>query len=302
MIKILEKEKLAPYTSWLIGGEADFFCLPKTVEELKEAWLWAEAKNLAVTWFGGGTNLLVSDQGVRGLTICLRYFSDIKTTLSTDQIKIECLSGTAKSELLKVFLKQQLSPALFLAGLPGDVGGGIVMNAGVAENFKPREFGELVESFKVLNRVEGQFVESVHRHQDLTWSYRHCHGWGPGIITEVNLKWPLEKQEGLLQAVKEANRNRLAKQPLDMPSCGSVFINPPQHKAAQLIEACGLKGFQIGDAQVSKKHSNFIVNLGEATASDTWAVIQHVKKTVLAVQGVDLRTEVVRIGDWSGAR
>jgi UDP-N-acetylmuramate dehydrogenase len=301
MIKIIEKEKLAPYTSWLIGGEADFFCLPKTVEELKEAWLWAEEKKLPVTWFGGGTNLLVSDQGVRGLTICLRQFSSIQTREISDQLQIHCLSGTAKSELLKVFLKQQLAPALFLAGLPGDVGGGIVMNAGVAENFKPREFGELVKSFKVLNLKDGKFIETIFQHNEVEWSYRHCRGWGPGIITEVILQWSLEKQEGLLQSVKEANRTRLSKQPLDMPSCGSVFINPPQHKAAQLIEACGLKGFQIGDAQVSKKHSNFIVNLGNATASDTWAVIQQVRNEVLSKKGIELSTEVVRIGDWSGA-
>ncbi|MFN8847884.1 MAG: UDP-N-acetylmuramate dehydrogenase [Bdellovibrionales bacterium] len=300
MIKILENEKLAPYTSWLIGGVADYFCLPKSVEELKEAWTWAESQNLPVTWFGGGTNLLVSDLGVRGLTICLRQFSEIKTSVENNNLKIKCLSGTAKSELLKVFLKQQLAPALFLAGLPGDVGGGIVMNAGVAESFKPREFGELVESFKVLRRESGKFNESTYYHHDVKWSYRHCHGWGPGIITEVVLNWPLEKQEGILHSVKEANKSRLVKQPLDWPSCGSVFINPPQHKAAQLIEACGLKGFQIGDAQVSKKHSNFIINLGKATAADTWAVIQHVKKTVLSMQGVDLNTEVVRIGDWSG--
>lgn len=300
MIEIKEKISLASYTSWLIGGEADYFCLPENEQQLKEAWVWAAEKNLPVTWFGGGTNVLVSDRGVRGLTICLRKFSQIKTEVSDSKLVIGCLSGTAKSELLKVFLKHQLAPALFLAGLPGDVGGGVVMNAGVAESYAPREFGELVESFEVLNLEQGKFSSKVFRHQDVQWSYRHCRGWGPGIITHVVLSWPLEKKDNLLNLVKEANKIRLSKQPLDMPSCGSVFINPSGHKAAQLIESAGLKGFQIGQAQVSKKHSNFIVNLGNATATDTWELIQLVQKKVRQEKGVDLTTEVIRIGDWSG--
>ena len=102
-----------------------------------------------------------------------------------------------------------------------------------------------------------------------------------------------------LQKVKDANLARLSKQPLDMPSCGSVFKNPEGHKAAQLIDQCGLKGFQIGDAQVSLKHANFIVNLNKATAADTWAVMMHVQKTVFEQKQIQLSTEVVRLGEWS---
>lgn len=300
MIEIKQNVPLASYTSWLIGGSADHFCTPRNQDELKQAWEWAEKNQLPVTWFGGGTNLLVSDKGIRGLTICLRHFSSTKIVEENQNLVIHCLSGTAKSELLKIFLKYQLAPALFLAGLPGDVGGGVVMNAGVAESIQPREFGELVKQFSVLSRENGKFVETTYKHKDVKWSYRHCEGWKKGIITDVVIEWPLQKQEGLLNKVKEANKVRLSKQPLDMPSCGSVFINPPGHKSAQLIEKCGLKGHQLGSAQVSKKHSNFIVNLGGATASDTWKLIQHVKQTVLQQTGVELKTEVILMGDWSG--
>lgn len=300
MIEIKKNVSLAPYTSWLIGGPADHFCLPSQVDELKEAWSWALQNQQPVTWFGGGTNILISDRGIRGLTLGLKRFSKIETEVKDDHLWIRCLSGTAKSELLKLFLRHQLSPALFMAGLPGDVGGGLVMNAGVAEAFSPREFGELVHSFEVLSEVSGELKSKTYQHADVNWSYRHCQGWGPGIITHVTLKWPLKSDTSILEKVKEANRTRLAKQPLDKPSCGSVFINPVGHKAAQLIDSCQLKGHRIGDAQVSTKHCNFIVNLGTATAQDTWDLILFVQKTVKEKTGVQLNTEVVRVGDWSG--
>ncbi len=292
-MKILENVNLAEYTSWLIGGAADFFCLPTNVDELQEALATAQQKKWPITVFSGGSNILISDHGIRGLTICLRRFSAIEAKIKDDRIFIECLAGTAKSELLKIFLKNQLSPALFLAGLPGDVGGGVVMNAGVAEAFQPREFMEMVDWIEVLN--EGR----IHRinKSELTISYRHCDGWQPGIATKVGLSWPTKKDPDILTKVREANKIRLTKQPLDMPSCGSVFRNPEGHKAAQLIDQCGLKGFRVGDAQVSLKHANFIVNLDKATAADTMKVIDHVIKTVLTEKKVLLKTEVVKLGD-----
>lgn len=299
MIEIKEQVSLAPYTSWLIGGPADFLCFPTNREELKWAWQWALERKLSVSWLGGGTNVLISDLGIRGLTIGLRKFSNLNVSVDQDKIQIQCFSGTAKSEILKVFLKYQLPPALFLAGLPGDVGGGIVMNAGVAENFSPKEFGEIVHTFTVLNHDGNRFVETVFKHQDLNWQYRHCFGWQPGLITSVQLQWPMNKDPQILDKVRLANKTRLSRQPLDKPSCGSVFINPTGHKAAQLIDSCGLKGARIGNAEVSQKHANFIVNLGDATAIDTWNLMMKVKKTVLDQKAVELTTEVVRLGDWS---
>lgn len=293
---VLSKVNLRDYTSWWVGGDAEFFCLPQSIDELKEALSYAKQNKLPITILGGGSNVLVSDVGVPGLTICLRRFRQIKSSIENDKLIIEVLSGTGKNELLKTFLKNKLAPALFLAGLPGDVGGGVVMNAGVAEAFTPREFMDFVDEIQVMD-FEGN-VKNVLKN-DLQITYRHTDGWGPGIIISAKISWPMEIDESILQKVKAANLNRLSKQPLDMPSCGSVFKNPPGHKAAQLIDQCGLKGFRIGDAQVSLKHANFIVNLDKATAKDIWDVMQHVRTTVLEKQKVSLTTEVVKLGLWN---
>lgn len=295
-LAVLSKVNLSKYTSWLVGGDAEFFCMPKTVDDLKEALSHAKQNKLPITILGGGSNVLISDDGVPGLTICLRQFSQISSKIENNKLYIEALSGTGKNELLKIFLKNKLAPALFLAGLPGDIGGGVVMNAGVAEAFAPREFMEFVDEIQVMD-FDGN-MKTINK-KNLKISYRHTDGWQPGIVLSVKISWPMDIDETILQKVKDANRTRLTKQPLDMPSCGSVFKNPPDHKAAQLIDQSGLKGFRIGDAQVSLKHANFIVNLENAKAKDIWEVIQHVRATVLEKQKVSLTTEVVKLGLWS---
>lgn len=286
---------LAPLTSWLIGGPAEYYIQPKTIEDLKAAQDWARAKSLPITVLSGGSNVLISDRGIRGLVICLKDFNKVESKIEAHQTELICEAGAGKSELLKVYLKQKLAPALFLAGIPGDVGGGVVMNAGVAEDMKPREFTEITKWFEVL-KPDGSIKR--YEHGDVQWSYRHCLGWQPGIIVRAALVWPNEPDPSILEKVRAANKVRLSKQPLDMPSCGSVFQNPPGHKAAQLIDGCGLKGTQLGQAQVSMKHANFIVNLGGATATDTWNLMMKVQSTVKQQKGVELKTEVVRMGEW----
>lgn len=297
-MQIQSNISLAPYTSWQVGGPAEFFCSPRNMDQLLEAQAWARSKKIPVTVLSGGSNVLISDRGIRGLVICLKDFAGLDTSIDKEGdreiFRMEVLAGTGKSELLKIFLKHKLSPALFLAGIPGDVGGGVVMNAGVAEMFAPREFTEITEWVDVL-RPEGK-VERL-KHDELQWAYRHCEGWKPGIIVKIGLQWPNVADPGILDQVREANKIRLSKQPLDMPSCGSVFVNPPGQKAAQLIDSSGLKGYTVGQAQVSLKHANFIVNLGGAKASDIAAVIEHVQKTVRDQKGIELRTEVIRLGD-----
>lgn len=297
--------RLAPFTSWVVGGTADYFAQPKTLEELQDAMDWGRQQNLPVTVLGGGTNSLISDNGIRGLTLALRKLSGLTVEERNDgagkkRLHLECLAGTSKSELLKNFLKYRLEPALFLAGLPGDVGGGVVMNAGVSEAIKPREFVEITDWIEVLRWDESHRKDDLIRIEtrDLKWSYRHCEGWRPGVIVRVGLSWPLDPSPDILARVKQANHTRLTKQPLDMPSCGSVFVNPEGHKSGQLIEQAGLKGFAIGGAKVSEKHANFIVNFNQAKAEDIHHVIEHVKKTVLAKTGIALRTEVVYLGEW----
>lgn len=286
---------LKKFNSWLVGGIAEHFALPTNKNQLLEALRFAETQQLKINILGGGSNVLISDDGVKGLTLCLQKFSGHTVSEVDGKLVIHCQSGVSKSELLKIFLKYKLAPALFLAGIPGDVGGGVVMNAGVAEAFVPREFTEIVEQITVM---DPSGLERIFKKDQLEWSYRKCKGWEPGIISEVVISWPLEPDPSILEKVRAANKTRLSKQPLDLPSCGSVFKNPEGHKAAQLIDLCGLKGYSIGDAQVSTKHANFIVNTGDAKASDIWSVIQHVKETVYKKTSVELSTEVRLLGDW----
>ena len=286
---------LADYTSWQIGGPADFFAEPQSIEDFQMLRQWAQALAIPIQVLGGGSNVLISDQGVEGLVIGMRRFNAYQVDTIEGQLQIVAQPGMRKSELLKIFLKHRLAPALFLAGLPGDVGGGVVMNAGVSEKVVPQEFGELVAEVQVL-RPEGTL--EIKTSKDLQWTYRHSEGWQPGWIVGVTIRWPQQPQDDILSLVKSANQVRLTKQPLDLPSCGSVFKNPPGQKAAQLIDSCGLKGYTQGQAQVSLKHANFIVNLGGASAQETWGVIQYVQDQVFQKCGVKLHTEVVRFGRW----
>jgi len=290
---IQEQQILSGYTSWQVGGLAEYFCLPKTLDEIREVQTWAQTQKLKITVLGSGSNVLIHDDGIRGLVICMRDFSGMQWDLVGSVWQGTVKAGTGKSDLLKFFLREKLAPALFLAGIPGDVGGGVVMNAGVAESFVPREFCEIVDWVEVL-KPDGT-LQRLQKNQ-LTWDYRHSHGWQPGIVVQVGLRWENTKDDQILVQVRDANKLRLSKQPLDKPSCGSVFRNPPGKKAAQLIDSCGLKGYTVGAAQVSLKHANFIVNLGGARAADIWSVIEHVREVVNKQVGVELQTEVVRLG------
>lgn len=291
---IQENIALAPYTSWQIGGPARYFARPKTAEEVTEAQTWARKENHKITWLGDGSNVLVADEGLGGLTIVLDQFKTYSVSEEAGRVKIVADAGVGKNELLKVFLKHKLAPALFLAGIPGSVGGGVVMNAGVAEQFKPREFVEITDWVEILT-PDGHIVRKEAR--ELHWAYRHCTGWQPGMILRAGLSWPNEPDPTILEQVRNANKIRSTKQPLELPSCGSVFVNPPGHKSAQLIDSSGLKGYTVGGAQVSLKHANFIVNTGGAKAADVAAVIKHVRETVKAQKGVELNAEVIQLRD-----
>ncbi|MFK8138596.1 MAG: UDP-N-acetylmuramate dehydrogenase [Bdellovibrionales bacterium] len=294
-MNIQENISLKILNSWKVGGAADFYAAPTTIEELIEAETWAKDNGHPITILGGGTNALISDKGIRGLCINLRKLKGSEMEEKDGKLFVTALSGTTKMELLKVFLKYQLPPAMMFAGIPGDIGGGVVMNAGIGEKIEPREFHEITQWVEVLS--EGNIKRFGNR--DIDWSYRNSHGWQPGIITKVCVAWPLDHADpNIKEKVKQANKIRLTKQPLHLPSCGSVFVNPKPLHSGALIEDCGLKGFSIGGAQVSEKHANFIVNTGESTADDIHQVVEHVKKTVFEKKAVKLDIEFTYLGDW----
>ena len=293
---------LSQFNSWAVGGAADFYCAPASVEDIQQALQWADENKKLVTILSGGTNVLISDQGVEGLVVHLRKFTGIQSQVVDGRLEITALAGTAKSELLKTFLKYRLEPSIFLAGLPGDVGAGVVMNAGIGEKLIPREFVEITDWVEVLKKVGTEYQVVRLQKNELKWSYRHCDGWQPGIIVRVGLSWSLTTDPTVLERTKQMNQARLKKQPLEWPSCGSVFRNPPGHTSGALIDQCGLRGFRIGGAEVSEKHANFIINRDHATAQDMHDVMRHVQATVEKIKGVRLQAEVVYLGRWNTLR
>lgn len=296
MIEIKENVNLKDCNSWKLEVFAEYACFPTSVNEIIEAQKWAIQKSLPVTLLGGGTNVLISDKGIKGLLIVLKNFKGVEVLEDKKVLKLKAKAGTPKFELMRHFMKYKLSPALFLSGLPGDAAGGVVMNAGVSEMRVPREFCEVVESFEVLKPDN---TIKTYKTDDITWEYRVSHGWQPGIITSVIFEWPMNSDPEIPKKVKEANQLRLSKQPLDQPSCGSTFRNPKGHSAGALIDQCGLKGFKIGGAEVSEKHANFLINSGNATATDFSKLIQYIQKVVLEQKGVSLQTEVKWLGEWN---
>ena len=303
---------LCGMSSWRVGGEADFFCEPESQEDIFYFLKWAKAKNVPVSFLGGGTNVLISDQGVEGLLMCLRKLVGCHVYEVNGRLCVNALAGVSKAEIMRVFLKRNLAPALFLCGLPGDVAGGVVMNAGVggfppsvsgSSSVKdlvrlPREFRDIVDWVKVIR--EGKTV--LVRGGDIEWEYRASRGWGPGLIYEVGMSWPVEPPVADLPAlVREVALKRAGSQPLQSASCGSVFKNPLEgKKSGMLIEECGLKGFEIGQARVSEKHANFIVNKGGACARDIDLLIRHIQRVVQKKTGVLLQPEVRYMGRWPG--
>lgn len=287
---------LAEHTTWKIGGCADWCVQPQSVEELQQACVWAKNQALPITVVSGGSNILVSDRGIEGLVLLLNQFHQITNVEYTqNQLRVECLSGTPKAELLKIFVKHRLSPALFLAGLPGDVGGGIVMNAGVGHDIQPKEFVDIVESFEFIPFSDPNNIVKKDK-TDVQWNYRHCDGWGPGVISKVNIVWNEQSREDLLPRLQESNKRRMTSQPLQWPSCGSTFKNPSGAKAGFLIDSCGLKNYQVGGAQVSDLHANFILNRGGASADDVLAVVEHIQNTIYQKHGIHLEKEFRYLG------
>ena len=288
---------LKALNTWKVGGSADFFGEPKNEKDVFYYLKWARDRKLDITFLGGGTNVLVSDQGVRGLVMSMKQLNTLQVKEKEGRLSIHALAGVSKAEIMQVFLKYKLSPALFLCGLPGEVGGGVVMNAGIGQkDISPRDFGDIVDWIKVIREDEVILISSC----EIEWQYRSSRGWSPGLIYEVGMSWPLEPLPDLPARLREMALKRTQTQPLKSASCGSVFKNPVDEKSGKLIEQCGLKGTCVGKACVSKKHANFIINEGQARARDIHKLIEYVQRTVHREKGIKLEPEVKYLGEWTG--
>lgn len=288
--KLLLNEPMARYTSWRVGGKADRLYIPARLDDLCQ-FLQGLKNDESVYFIGLGSNLLVRDGGVRGTVILMH---NVLTDLRTEDGLIYAEAGVTCAKLAKFCAKEARQGAEFFAGIPGTLGGALAMNAGC--------YG--TETWSVVNRVttinrQGQL--NTRDAADFSASYRHvdmpvADEWF--IAAWLNLKAGDTHESA--HKIKELLAQRLASQPLNLPSAGSTFRNPDGDYAARLIEASDLKGYIIGGAQVSEKHANFIVNIGGANALDIELLIKHMRETVLAKYGVALQQEVKVIGEYEG--
>lgn len=281
-------EPLKLHTTWRIGGPADFFVEPRGTEELVRALAFAREESLPVTVIGGGSNLLVKDGGIRGLVIKIGGgFSRLE--ISGERVVAE--AGVRLARLTGAALEAGVGGFEFLTGIPGTVGGAVVMNAGAFG----RAAGDLCESVRLLD--EDGRLKTLSR-RELFFGYRTSSLQGKNaVVVEAAFRGALREPAAIRADMEAVQKRRWATQPSGYPSAGSVFKNPPGTSAGFLIEQAGAKGLRCGGAAVSPVHANFIVNLGGATARDVLDLISKVKTVVKQRFAVELELEVQVLGE-----
>lgn len=285
--RLLSREKLAKYTSWRVGGVADRMFIPEDKQDLID-FMRALTGNESLFWLGLGSNLLVRDGGIRATVINTRNRLKVMRRAGDDTVYVE--AGVPCALVARFCGEQGLVGAEFLAGIPGTIGGALKMNAGAFGG----ETWNIVKSVEMIDHV-GTITER--RPDEFSVAYRSVKGWEGEWFVSAILKLEPGDAAASQQKIKVLLEQRGRTQPTNQPSCGSVFKNPEGDHAARLIEACGLKGYSIGGATVSKKHANFIVNTGHASAAEIEALIRYVQDTVEKQQGVRLMTEVCMVGE-----
>ncbi|MDJ0917231.1 MAG: UDP-N-acetylmuramate dehydrogenase [Woeseiaceae bacterium] len=279
-------EPMSKHTSWRVGGTADRFYIPSSIDDLG-VFLSEQSDDVDVHWFGLGSNLLVRDGGIRGVVIAAGKL--LRQLERIDDLRVRAGSGLPCTQLARQCIRWGLGPSEFFAGIPGTVGGALAMNAGAHGG----ETWERVESVTTIDR-RGQIRERTP--EDYEIGYRTVRGPAGEWFLDAVLAFDPDVTASKEVLDTMLNR-RKETQPLGLPSCGSVFQNPPGDHAARLIEAAGLKGFRIGGAEVSPKHANFIINADAASAEDIEALINHVQDTVEEQHGVRLKHEVRIVGE-----
>jgi UDP-N-acetylmuramate dehydrogenase len=303
--EVTAKAPLAKLTTFRVGGSADYLALPKTPEQLKEALDWGRSEGLPVTLLGAGSNLLISDRGLPGLVICTRALRHSEFDATTG--RVVAAAGEPWSSLAWKAARNGLSGFEWTIGIPGTVGGAVVMNAGAHGS----ETADILVEAEVVS-PDGTLT--ILKPEDLGFRYRTSNLQGTDgprqrIVTSATFQLSSGHDAAVIKAATAADlQARRKTQPYHLPNCGSVFRNPPgvdaegkPYGAGRLIQAAGLKGHQIGQAQISTLHANFIVNLGGAKASDVLSLIRHAQAVVYERNGVELKTEVKIMGDFDAA-
>lgn len=280
---------MSKYTSWRIGGPADLLVKPRDEEDLRQALVYAQHHALPVTIIGNGTNLLVADRGIRGMVI------KIGPGLANIEIHnhiIRAGAGAPLPLLARKAMQAGLAGFEFLAGIPGSVGGALVMNAGA----NGCAVGELVRQVIVCDYAGNSLIFEA---DELTFAYRQsCLARRNIIVAGVVLEGKPDRVEEIKERMELYLARRRQTQPLEYPNAGSVFKNPPGDSAGRLIELAGCKEIRVGNIQVSPRHANFFVNLGGGTAGEVLEIVQRVQNMVEEKCGVKLVLEVQKLGDF----
>ncbi len=288
---IKSQVSLSGYTSYRVGGPAEWYVAPRDIEGLRLSIEYALGENLPVTILGAGSNLLVSDRGIPGLVISTRHLRHSHFDPETGLITVA--AGASIPGLAWSVAELGWQGLEWSVGIPGTVGGAVVMNAGAHNSC----IADILVSAEVL--LPNGTLETL-TPAELGYTYRSSILQASNrIVTQATFQLqPGADPVQVMAATKEHKRHRLSTQPYDKPSCGSVFRNPLPHSAGWLIEKTGLKGFQIGNAQVAQRHANFIINCGGANAGDIFRLIRHIQYQVQEQWSVLLQPEVKMIGEF----
>ncbi len=289
---IRSQVSLSGYTSYRVGGAAQWFSLPRTAADLVLALDWANQTGNPITLLGAGSNLLVSDRGIPGLVLCTRHLRHHQFDDATGQLT--AAAGEPLPNLAWKAARRGWRGLEWAVGIPGTVGGAVFMNAGA----QGADTSTCLEQAQGLTLAGETVTWSA---AELGFSYRTSHlQKQPAIVTQATFQLePGHDPAAVMADTQAALDQRRNTQPYHLPSCGSVFRNPIPHTAGWLIEQSGLKGYQIGQAQVSTLHANFIVNCGGAQAADVLRLIRHVQEQVRNRWDFDLHPEVRLLGEFA---
>ena len=285
--QIRKEEPLSRHTTFRVGGAAEYFVMP-SVSQVPEVVALCRAYGLPLTVIGNGSNLLVSDEGLRGVVLELGKAASGIRLLDSEDLAVA--AGTLLSETANYAAKHGLSGMEFAAGIPGSLGGAVVMNAGAYGG----EMKDILSGVRVLTK-NGEI--RVRPADELELSYRHSRMMDEeDLVLEARLNLTQGSEVVIRAKMDELRKRRVEKQPLEYPSAGSTFKRPEGYFAGKLIEEAGLRGFRVGDAQVSEKHCGFVINRGAATAAQILELMQRVQERVKENSGVDLEPEVRLLG------
>lgn len=287
-LEVKYNHQMKDYTSFKIGGKADIFTIPQTISALKNLVKTLKDYQLSFFILGRGSNIIVGDKGYRGVII---YTGELKKVTVNDNI-LKAETGISLASLANKALEAGLTGLEFASGIPGSLGGALYMNAGAYD-------GEMQDIIKEASLLDYSARKLVLKKGELGLSYRNSIlQERPLIAVEVSLELKPGKMREIREKMKDLNQRRKENQPLEWPSAGSIFKRPIGYYAGPLIEEAGLKGFRVGDAQISEKHAGFIINLGNATAADVCELIKTVQETVYKKNGVKLEVEPRFIGEF----